>query len=73
MVAADLDSSDNLFMVVENKLFTANRPGQLVDYLHTIEERYESAHCREYVFLMLDGREPEHYEDQSADMYRRWV
>ena len=73
VVFADLDSDDGIFAVIENKLFTANHPGQLAEYLRTVEERYKRADCREYVFLTLDGREPERYDGESDKTYRRWV
>lgn len=73
IVVLDLDSGDNFMMVVENKLFTVNRRGQLEGYLETVEDRYSRAHTREYVFLTLDGRPPTPYPGESAATYARWV
>lgn len=73
VVVADLDSSDGLFLVVENKLFTRNHRGQLAHYLHTVESRYSRAAIREYVYLTIDGSEPDLTADEDAKHHHRWV
>jgi hypothetical protein len=73
VVLADLDSGDDFLMVIENKLFTTNRPGQLSDYLHTVEDRYDRVSCREYVYLTLDGHDPVAYDGEDSETYDRWV
>lgn len=63
VVLTDLDSKDNLFLVIENKLFTCDRLGQLGDYFDLVESKFSRAKVREYVYLTLLASSP---TDSSA-------
>lgn len=69
----DLDPSDGLFLVVENKLFSLNHPKQLEDYYDTVEAKFGRAKVREYVYLTLHGNNPEKYGDITPKQYKYWV
>jgi hypothetical protein len=69
----DLDASDGLFVVVENKLFSSNHPKQLEDYYDTVETKFSRARVREYVYLTLHGHDPQIYDDKSPKQYKYWV
>ncbi len=58
VVLADLDSKDSLFLVIENKLFTCDRLGQLGDYFNLVESKFTRAKVREYVYLTLLASPP---------------
>ena len=58
IVVFDLDSSDGIFLAIENKLFTTNHPNQLEDYYINIEEKYKLIKVREYVYLTILGEKP---------------
>lgn len=60
-------------MVVENKLFTANHPGQLADIHSAVERKYQRAKVREFVYLTLLGHRPLEYAAGSNLMRRDWV
>lgn len=71
VVLVDLDTQDGLIVVIENKLFTSNHPGQLTEYLSLTNEKFTRAKVREFVYLTLDGVEPRHLEvEKDAD---HWV
>ena len=72
VVFLDLDASDGLFMVIENKLFTSNRKGQLEEYYQLTEEKFKRAKVKEYVYLNLYGEAPLDYGDDNADL-KYWV
>lgn len=59
VVVLDLDSSDGIFLTVENKLFTTNHPNQLENYYDTIEDKYSRIKTREYVYLTILGEIPQ--------------
>lgn len=72
VVFLDLDVSDGLFVVIENKLFTSNRRGQLEEYYQLTEEKFKRTKVREYVYLNLYGEAPlDHGDDSTALKY--WV
>jgi hypothetical protein len=73
VVFLDLDSSDSLFLVIENKLFTTNHPGQLEEYFEAVEEKYGRAKIREYVYLTLNGDEPIQFEGDTPGKMKHWV
>ena len=58
IVVFDLDSTDGIFLTVENKLFTTNHPNQLENYYFTIEDKYSRVKTREYVYLTILGEAP---------------
>ncbi len=58
VVLLDLDTSDSLFVAIENKLFTVNHPGQLARYWKVVHTRYSRAATREYAYLTLLGTPP---------------
>ncbi|MFW5781646.1 MAG: PD-(D/E)XK nuclease family protein [Bacteroidota bacterium] len=58
LVFLDLDSSDGLFVCIENKLFTTNHKFQLETYHEIVEEKYKRAKVIEYVYLTLNGEPP---------------
>ena len=67
VVVMDLDSRDGLFLVIENKIFTAEGHEQLEKYSHLVKTKFEKAKIREYVFLTLSGHTP------SGDREHLWV
>lgn len=67
VVMFDLDLSDSLFVVVENKLFGNNSRGQLGSYHVLTEDKYHRASVREYVYLTLHGSEPKEYDTLIGD------
>jgi hypothetical protein len=69
----DLDSSDGLFLIIENKLFTSNHPLQLEEYLDTVENKFKSAKVREYVYLTINGSEPSQYKNETIAKYKYWI
>lgn len=73
LVLMDLDSKDSIMVVIEGKLFTSNRPGQLSDYFHLTEEKYSRVRVREYVYLSLFGRQPELFEGENKRIHRSWI
>ncbi len=73
LVIADLDTQDGLFVVIENKLFTRNHKGQLAHYNTTVEQRYDRVKVREYVYLTLDGSEPDLQDDEDRRHHKSWV
>jgi hypothetical protein len=73
IILLDLDSSDNIFVVIENKLFSSNHPSQLEEYYELVEKNYKRAKVREYVYLTLHGITPIQYEKNSGKIIRYWV
>ena len=74
VVVLDLDSSDGIFLTVENKLFTTNHPNQLENYYHTIEEKYKRIKTREYVYLTVLGEAPQKFDDSDTNILKsEWV
>ncbi len=69
----DLDSSDSLFVVIENKLFTSNHPKQLEDYFEAVESKYRRAKVREYVYLTLKRSKPKEFADENTSCHKHWV
>ena len=72
VVVLDLDPADGLFLVVENKLFTQNHKGQLEAYFQRVEQRYNRAPVREYVYLTPRGETPKKAKDE-AWAHPNWV
>jgi hypothetical protein len=62
IILLDLDTSDNIFVVIENKLFSSNHPSQLEEYYELVEKNYKRAKIREYVYLTLYGIDPIQYD-----------
>ena len=72
LVFLDLDSRDGFFLVIENKLFTADHDDQLQEYRIAVEEKYQRAKVREYVFLTLEGQTPSSRRKGSVE-HLHWV
>ena len=68
LVVADLDSSDGLFLTIENKLFTTDRVSQLDDYEKYVNEKFKRAKIREFVYLTLRGT-----ASSNATKDQNWV
>ncbi|MFX0199937.1 MAG: PD-(D/E)XK nuclease family protein [Candidatus Hodarchaeota archaeon] len=73
VVFMDLDSKDNIFLVIENKFFTTNHPNQLEEYYAAVEKKYERAKIREYVYLTMRGTDPEHFGNRHSPVLKHWV
>ena len=74
IVVLDLDSSDGIFLTVENKLVTTNHPNQLENYYHTIEDKYKRIKTREYVYLTVLGEDPQIFDDSDTNILNsEWV
>ncbi len=69
----DLDTSDGLAVVIENKLFTSNRPGQLESYYLLAEKSFKRAKVREYLYLTLFGLPPLQHGDGTPRLLKEWV
>ena len=69
----DLDSSDGIFLVIENKLFSTNHPHQLEEYYNTVENKFKRAKVREYVYLTINGSKPSQYKNETIPNYKYWV
>ncbi|HNR14074.1 MAG TPA: PD-(D/E)XK nuclease family protein [Thermodesulfobacteriota bacterium] len=69
----DLDSWDSLFVVIENKLFSTNHPGQLTEYYTVVEDKFERVKVREYVYLTLYGSDPAKHEADEKGKLSYWV
>jgi len=68
LVVADLDTGDGLFLVIENKLFTTDRPKQLDKYEKSAHEKFIRAKVREFVYLTLHGE-----DSKYAKKNQNWV
>lgn len=53
VVFSDLDGNDNIFVVIENKLFTRNKKNQLQSYWEGVNEKYTNVATKEFVYLTL--------------------
>jgi len=73
LAVIDLDSKDGLILIIENKLFTSNHPGQLEQYYDAVEKKFKRAKIREYVYLTIPGLEPLDYDDGGSKKYKYWV
>jgi len=77
IVLFDLDAGDNIFLIIENKLFGTNHPEQLETYYNLVEEKYKKdVKVREYVYLTLTGEEPENYGTDKSDdeiLKKNWI
>jgi hypothetical protein len=73
IVFFDLDLSDSLFLVIENKLFSSNYPLQLEEYYDTVEEKFRKVQVREYVYLTINGSEPSVHKKGIIRKYKYWV
>jgi hypothetical protein len=75
VVVLDLDSSDGIFLAVENKLFTTNHPNQLESYYYIIEDKYSRVKTREYVYLTILGERPQtnFHESDKKVLETEWV
>jgi hypothetical protein len=73
IVFLDLDTSDSLFVAIENKLFTSNHPDQLETYYTLVENNFSRASVREYVYLTLHGIPPINYVNYPVEMTKYWV
>lgn len=73
LVMLDLDPDDGLIVVIENKLFTCNRPGQLIEYHQAVESKFGRVPTREFVYLTLRGDEPVSYDEQEKMAHRPWL
>ena len=71
----DLDSNENLIIIIENKLFGNNREGQLDAYQKRTDIKFKRCKVREFVYLTLDGREPFIHSDSAAELKsnKHWV
>jgi len=68
LAIADLDTGDGLFLVIENKLFTTDRPDQLDKYEKSVHEKFIRAKVREFVYLTLHGE-----DSKYAKKDQNWV
>ena len=68
LAVADLDTGDGLFLVIENKLFTTDRPDQLDKYEKSVHEKFIRAKVREFVYLTLHGE-----DSKYAKKDQNWV
>ena len=73
VVVLDLDRSDGIVLVIENKLFGTNSTGQLLEMLALVEEKYSRAPVREYVYLTLYGDPPTSRRKAEQAVLPRWV
>lgn len=75
LVLMDLDSSENLIVVIENKLFGVNQVGQLEKYRSRTKTKFTRCKAREYVYLTLGGDAPRNYSNsqQEAKEYSHWI
>src|SRR5690606_32054901 len=73
LVLVDLDPDDGIVVLVENKLFTRNRPGQLAEYLAAAESKFDRVPTRDYVYLTLKGDAPVSYAGLDGTAEQRWV
>ena len=73
VVFLDLDTQDSLFVAIENKLFTINHPAQLMTYRKVVEDKFQRAAVREYVYLTLFGLPPTNYEKADEKDHLYWV
>jgi hypothetical protein len=73
VVLLDLDSSDGLFLVIENKLFTTNHKNQLKEYFEAVEDKYSGAKVREYVYLTLLGHCPILFTEEDRKFCPHWI
>lgn len=73
IVMLDLDPDDGLFVAIENKLFTCNRPQQLTDYHVAVESKFQRATTREYVYLTLQGDRPANYAADDKTAHQSWL
>jgi hypothetical protein len=74
LVCMDFDISDSLLIVVENKLWGKNGPGQLTRYFETVEAKFKSqVECREYVYLTPGGENPIVHEEDNPSIAKKWV
>jgi hypothetical protein len=73
IILLDLDTTDSLFVVIENKLFSSNHPYQLEEYYALVEKNFKRAKVREYVYLTLHGMAPIQYDEDTVDTYKYWV
>jgi hypothetical protein len=69
----DLDSKDGFVLVIENKLFTRNHPGQLASYFEAIESKFARTKVREFVYLTLTGECPVIHNADDREDCRRWI
>lgn len=68
----DLDINDGLMVMIENKLFTHNHPGQLTEYYQLSNDKFSAAQVREFVYLTLDGVPPLEHAKSKED-FSSWV
>jgi hypothetical protein len=73
LAVIDLDAKDGLILIVENKLFTSNHPGQLAQYYEAVEKKFKRAKIREYVYLTIPGVNPLPYSEKENKIYQYWV
>ena len=73
IVFMDLDSKDSIFLVIENKFFTANHPFQLEEYFEAVEQKYGRAQIREYVYLTVRGKKPIDFGNNDSRILKHWV
>jgi hypothetical protein len=71
VVFLDLDSRDNFFLAIENKLFTSDHDDQLREYREAIDTKYERAAVRELVYLTLRGEAPVSAGDDGER--KQWI
>ncbi len=68
LAVVDLDTGDGLFLVIENKLFTTDRPDQLDKYEKSVHDKFIRAKVREFVYLTLHGE-----DSRYAKKDQNWV
>jgi len=73
LVLIDLDHDDGLAVLIENKLFTCNRAGQLGEYHAAVEDKFSRVPTREYVYLTLGGDAPVAHAIDDAAASGRWL
>ena len=73
VVVIDLDSQDSLFLVIENKLFSCNFPFQLKEYYQVVEDKFNRARIREYIYLTVNGAKPFGYQKGDSNIHKYWI
>jgi hypothetical protein len=63
----DLDPSEKLVVIIENKLFGYNAKSQLKAYRKRTDARFKRCNVREFVYLTLSGRAPTNHSGTKSE------
>jgi len=66
LAVVDLDSNENLIIIIENKLFGDNHKDQLANYRKRVSKKFKRCKVKEYVYLTLNGKPPIEHSESSA-------